>query len=112
MPASTRAVDGASTRPPFEACRRFQKCSCNVCPLDPDVERMFALPGEMECRADRPTREKIAASYLGRLPWNGLLPGERARDHRKAEWAALPEDDPRKVRLRSARAKAMAQKAA
>jgi hypothetical protein len=112
MSASTRAVDGAATRPPFEACPRFQKCSCNVCPVDPDVETMFALPGEMECRADRSAREKIAAQYGGVLPWKGLLPDERAHDRRKAEWAALAEDDTRKVRLRNARAKAMAQRAA
>lgn len=97
---------------PFEECPRFNRCSCNVCPLDPDVELRFALPGEMECRAERPTREAIAARYPGQLPWRGLLPEERKRDERKAVWAALPEDDPRKVRLRSARAKWMAQRAA
>jgi hypothetical protein len=105
-------VLSAKARPAFEECPQYHACSCNVCPLDPDVERMFALPGEMDCRAERPTREKIAERYGGTLPWSGLLPREHASQRRKAEWAALPEDHPRKVNLRRARALLLGGKAA
>ena len=101
-----------SARLPFEECPSFQRCSAPLCPLDPQVELRVYRPGEPTCRAERPTREAIAARYPGVLPWRGLLPKERKRDAGKARWAALPEDDPRKVRLCSARAKWMAQRTA
>lgn len=59
------------------------------------------MPDDDQCRAERPTRERIAAKYPDLLPWSGLLPIERRRDQLKVAWAALPDDDPRKLAFRS-----------
>lgn len=93
-----------SSQDPYRECPSFDVCSCNVCPLDPAMRSMRALPGEDTCKAKRSTRERIAAKYPTALPWGGLLPREIARDRRKAVWAALPEDHPRKQRLAAATA--------
>lgn len=88
---------------PLTLCGQYEACSCPRCPLDPAVDTRDALPGEPTCTARRTTRERIAASYPAELlPWRGLLPRERRRDERRAAWAALPEDHPRKVALRKA----------
>lgn len=35
---------------PMMACPRYAKCSASICPLDPDWEARFHLPGERVCR--------------------------------------------------------------
>jgi len=32
-----------------EACPKFNKCSANICPLDPDMLKRTHLPGERVC---------------------------------------------------------------
>ena len=87
---------------PANECPQFTDCSSPLCPLDPQVESRDSLPGEPGCKAHRTTRERIAAGYqAGLLPWAGLLPRERARDARRAAFAALPSDHPRKIALRA-----------
>lgn len=90
---------------PYQECPRYDSCSCNVCPLDPEAAARIALPGEEACRAQRTTREAIAARYPALIPMRGLLPREIRRDARKAAWNDLPENHPRKVALAAARAR-------
>lgn len=82
---------------PFRDCPRFEACSCNACPLDPAIATRPVLPGEERCVARRRVRERIAAAHVGVLAGRGLLPRELERDKRRAAWAALPADDPRKL---------------
>jgi hypothetical protein len=80
-------------KPPFMSCPRYQSCSANDCPLDPEAAmhggRHAALPGEEVCRASRRVRERVAAAH-GLPVGFALLPRERARDGRRAAWLALP----------------------
>ena len=75
---------------PFEECPQFNTCSCNVCPLDPDMDEKFTLPGEEKCKAHKPTRLKIGTKYglpkkglrgrefSGKQRWEGLSPEKKA----------------------------------
>ncbi len=78
---------------PMYKCTKFNECSCNVCPLDPDMAQMRALPGEERCRARRRTRAAIAAEYPGLLPTGGLTRAEVNGDRRRAAWLALPAEE-------------------
>ena len=84
------------TGEPFKECPSFYSCSCNVCPLDFDMAKRFALPEEEECRAHRPTRVAIAARYPD-LPTGGLTYAEVARDARRSKarerWAAMSPEE-------------------
>src|SRR5262245_10590444 len=87
---------------PARSCPQFDSCSAPACPLDPEAEVRDVLPGDPECGPRRSVRERIAAKYQADLlPWRGLLPRERAKDARKAAWAAVPDSDPRKIALRA-----------
>jgi len=70
---------------PYEECPQFEKCGCNVCPLDPAINEKFALEGDNKCKAEKPTRIKIAIKYP-ELPMGGL----NSREFRnKARWEAF-----------------------
>ena len=70
---------------PYEDCPSFEKCSCQKCPLDPDIDKRAVLEGEDKCRAHKPTRLRIGAKYPGLLPMGGL----NSREFRnKARWEA------------------------
>ena len=56
---------------PYAECPSFERCSCNLCPLDPYVKDKFALKGDGKCVATKPTRLKIAAKYPQLLPRQG-----------------------------------------
>jgi hypothetical protein len=78
---------------PFEKCPRFDGCSANVCPLDPEASQRDRLASDDECKATRRTRTAIAAEFADLLPVGGLLPREIRRDKRRAAWLALPEEE-------------------
>jgi hypothetical protein len=88
---------------PARECPSYQRCGAPLCPLDPDMHKRVALPGEDECRARRSIREAIAARYPGVLRNGGLKASEIARDRRRAlaraRWEAMSEEE-RKARLR------------
>ena len=70
---------------PYEDCPSFERCSCNVCPLDPGMADKEALEGDGVCRAHKPTRLRIGAKYPVLLPLGGL----NSREFRnKARWEA------------------------
>lgn len=71
---------------PYEECPSFDRCSCNVCPLDPDVRDKEALAGESKCIAHKPTRIKVAERYLDVLSMGGLTSREFQG---KRTWEAL-----------------------
>ncbi len=89
---------------PFVECTSFDRCSAPKCPLDPGADRRDELAGEPQCVATRRTREAIAARYPELLPGGGLTKREIRRAARKAAFAALPEDAPRKLALARANA--------
>jgi hypothetical protein len=78
---------------PYLSCPRFECCSANDCPLDPE-SAMHGGPrqsvlGEETCRAHRAVRERVAAAHGLPLGF-ALLPHERERDAHRARWMALP----------------------
>ena len=74
---------------PYEECPSFNECSCNKCPLDPDLSERVVLKGEDKCKAQKPTRERIGKKHPNSLPYKGLT--KREYDGRK-RWANLPSD--------------------
>jgi len=82
---------------PYLECPRFEKCSENCCPLDPEAESRVSLPGDPEtkCNARISTRKSIAAKYG--LPNRGMSEKEIRRERlskaKKAWWASLPEEE-------------------
>jgi hypothetical protein len=83
-------------RPHLE-CPRFESCSVNHCPLDPEAESRVSLPGDPEtkCNARISTRKSIAAKYS--LANKGMTERELRRMKRskakKAWWESLPEEE-------------------
>ena len=57
---------------PMELCPNFLKCSANLCPLDPEIEERPYVRGDDKCRANKPTRAKIAANFPELLPLKGF----------------------------------------
>jgi hypothetical protein len=57
---------------PFRDCRKFEGCSVNICPLDPDRDlRTFCRDDpETICKLPKAEQREIAASYApDLLPW-------------------------------------------
>ena len=86
---------------PYELCPQFDKCTCNVCPLDPAMNDKEALEGESKCRAEKPTRLRIASKYP-ELTMQGLTYREfrlkQRRDARTPEQIELIATRLRKAR--------------
>jgi hypothetical protein len=82
---------------PYHECPSFEVCSCNLCPLDPDLEMRTGLPGEEKCRAHKPTRLKIACRYLNLLKYQGLTVKEWVG---LRSWSALSEEERGRVKGR------------
>jgi hypothetical protein len=80
---------------PLRFCPRFDACSANDCPLDPNAALhggpCAALAGEMRCRATRSVRERIALAHGYDRHW-ALLPGEERPAGRRAGWAGMTPD--------------------
>ena len=89
---------------PFKECPRFERCSVNHCPLDPDVYRLEreSIPGDRETKCGLPKRRRmeIAARHPEALPWRGLWPAELAAVQR---WEAMPPEE-RERRVAAGRA--------
>ena len=76
---------------PFRECPSFNRCSANVCPLDPLQHEKEVLQGEDRCKAEKPTRMRIGSKYpdllrfvgltkrefQARQAWNSLSPEQR-----------------------------------
>lgn len=109
------AIAVAPVGPAYYSCPRFDSCSCNDCPLDPQAAMhggsCRAVDGEEECRARRTVRERVA-SDAGLPAGFALLPRERNSDARRAAWTALPADvqAQRRGQLEEARRRASALK--
>jgi len=57
---------------PYLDWPRFEKCSVNVCPLDPKMQEKEQLPGETGC----PMRKSVRLRLGKDLSWLGLTPRE------------------------------------
>jgi hypothetical protein len=66
---------------PFRECPRFDRCSVNSCPLDPDqdLHTVHKLDKEQKCPMEKGVRVRIGSKYPDLLPRLGLT---------SLEWAA------------------------
>lgn len=79
-----REQEPGNRQEPFQTCPNYQDCSCNSCPLDPQIEDRDHAPGDNDkCTAMRSTREKISAAFPGILPRGGLTDREYKRKIRR-----------------------------
>jgi len=83
-----------SGKPPFHLCPRFEKCSANRCPFDPEIEGKKTLRGEEKCRLAKPRRmrlwEGLPEEKKTLLPYQGMFKGEFSARQR---WDNLPEEE-------------------
>lgn len=83
---------------PVELCSRFESCSVNACPLDPDSALhggpCIALDDDPEtrCTATRAARERVAVQCGYSAAW-ARTEREIRRDAAKARWNALPAEE-------------------
>ena len=61
---------------PYHECPSFDACSCNKCPLDPDIYTRISEPNDEKCKAHKPTRHKIGLKYPELLPYKGFTKRE------------------------------------
>ena len=80
---------------PYRECPSFNKCSANVCPLDPEQHLRTHVKGEEVCHAEKPTRMRIGAKYPDLLKERGLT--HREFQARERESALTPQQ--RELRL-------------
>jgi hypothetical protein len=75
---------------PFRECPRFDFCSVNHCPLDPEQDKRASDPGDKEpkCTLAKTIRQRIGSKYPELLPMGGLTQREFNNAKR---WALLPE---------------------
>ena len=70
---------------PFRACPRFETCSVNACPFDPEIGIRASDPGdrELKCPLGKRARRSVFASLppaaQTRLPFEGLYEAEFKR---------------------------------
>lgn len=72
---------------PQQECPRWERCSVNHCPLDPDRDTHLAHPKDNKrvCRMERQVRQKIAVKFPDILPWGGLTERETSYAQREAK---------------------------
>ena len=75
--------------PPSE-CPRFESCSVNICPLDPDVAKRNRITGEPHCTMAKVHRVKVGSRYPDLLPLGGMKPKEFAA---KERWESLTDEE-------------------
>lgn len=56
----------------LKTCSRFQRCSINICPLDPEAELRNKLPEEESCPFTIKKRNKAQRRLKLRMP-NGIF---------------------------------------
>jgi hypothetical protein len=63
---------------PFRDCPRFDFCSVNHCPLDPEQAKRLPDPGDKEkkCTLAKTIRMRIGSRFPELLPLGGLTPRE------------------------------------
>jgi len=76
---------------PFDLCPRFERCSCNVCPLHPDFNKLESVfeDRERKCKCPKSIRREIGLHFklknLGLTSrektsqenWNNLTPEQK-----------------------------------
>ena len=88
---------------PYHECPNFKRCSAPLCLLDPDIALRTFLPGTDKCKAEKPTRVRIAGKYPELLPYQGLT---RKKFNSKKKWNELSSPEKRDIilqRLKKAR---------
>ena len=89
-PGTSPATRGAESEAkivaePYRACFRFETCSANLCPFDPEIGIRASDPGdrELKCPLGKRARRSIFASLppaaQTRLPFEGLYEAEFKR---------------------------------
>lgn len=98
---------------PYRACTRFDGCSANLCPLDPEIKLRTFDPGDREtkCHLSKRVRRVLFAELLAgaqaRLPFGGLLEAEWKRSNAaRRRLAALTAEQ--RARLAAGRERGMA----
>ena len=83
---------------PFLECPRFDFCSVNACPLDPQIKESLEDDPETECKALLSVRKKIAEKY--QLSNQGMTLKELQREARriraKMQWQKLSNEEKQK----------------
>ena len=81
-------------KPPFHWCPRFEKCSANRCPLDPEIEGKATFRGEERCRLAKSRRmrlwESLPEEKKALLPYRGMFKREFSGWKR---WQEMPEEE-------------------
>jgi len=82
------------TKLPFHWCPRFDKCSANRCPFDPEIEGKKTLRGEEKCRLAKARRKRLWESLpeekKSLLPYRGMFKREFSALQR---WQELPDEE-------------------
>ena len=85
------------TKLPFHWCPRFDKCSANRCPFDPEIEGKKTLRGEEKCRLAKTRRmrlwETLPEEKKTSLPYRGMFKKEFSGWKR---WQDMPEEEKEK----------------
>ena len=84
---------------PYRECSKFETCSCNKCPLDPDIAIRVSHPDDEKYTARKSERNRIGSKYPHILPMQGYFRAEWAG---KQKWAALSPIQKEEVRKRGA----------
>ena len=90
--AKTKEID--PSKPPFHWCPRFEGCSANRCPFDPEIDKKKKLRGEEKCRLAKSRRMRLWDSLpeekKALLPYRGMFKREFSARQR---WDNLPEEE-------------------
>lgn len=75
------------TLEPQRECPRYDRCSVNHCPLDPDQDEHLSHPldKEQKCPMEKGVRLRIGSKYPDLLPRLGLTRPEHAAKERFAK---------------------------
>lgn len=72
---------------PYTECPRFDRCSVNCCPLDPEPKSFHPMDKERVCMMEKQVRIRISGRHPNVLPMGGLTGREYAARKR---YDALP----------------------
>ncbi len=82
------------SKPPFHWCPRFEKCSANRCPFDPEIGKKVTLRGEEKCKLAKARRmrlwESLPEEKKALLPYRGMFKREFSARQR---WENLSEEE-------------------
>ena len=89
---NTKVID--PSKPPFHWCPRFDHCSANRCPFDPEIQGKTTFRGEERCKLAKLRRMKLWESLpedrKALLPYQGLF---RKEFSARKRWQDLPEEE-------------------